>query len=171
MKTKYTGSLLIAVLMLMFAPGCAIFGSGKPVVTPARVKTVATLGAYFGTKAAIAKGQQAEVERALAGLSALRAAERPDIPAIFAALDAAQLTWLSSDEGRFTATAVAVFFQDIWTPTGQVALTEPLVVAFVDGLISGAEQALQQTKAARALAPGEDPVAIRLAAEAKATRK
>lgn len=166
-------ALSAATITAMFLTGCSSVDGTKPdvaqVVTPARVETVTALGAFYGAKAAIAKGHRAELEMTRAALAKLNESEPKDWMAIVAALDAAGLTVLASDEGQLAIQAVAAIFSDNWGP--ERILDSTYARAVVRGALRGVTMALggQATPAAGLKQLGVDPE-TQLKAEAYATR-
>lgn len=130
-------TFLCAALVGLGLTGCKSFNAGE-LLTPARVKAVASVASYYGAKAAIAKGHQAQVVSALAALKTLNAAQEPDLTAVLAAIEAGGITFGATAEGEFIFSAGAIVFSDFWQQTGRTALNEPLVKAFIDGVIRGA---------------------------------
>lgn len=161
-----TPRIFLSVALVGLAlTGCKTFTPGQ-LVTPARVKAVASVAAYYGAKAAIAKGHQAQVTSALAALETLSAAPEPDLAAILAAIQAGGITFGATAEGEFILGAGAILFSDFWQATGQTALSKPLVQAFLDGVIRGATLASEATD----MNPAGDATGEILKRAAKATR-
>jgi hypothetical protein len=143
------------------APG----GAPIPIVTPARVQAVASLGAYFGAKAVILKGHRAELEQALKGLQVLASTDSSDLTAVAAALEAAGVPGLGSPEGILVLGAVSTF-ADLWAQTGQVVLEADLARAAIQGIVRGLELALASARTFRT----GDPVGMNLLEDAIASR-
>jgi hypothetical protein len=162
------GFLALSVLMASLT-GCNSL-SGSKLVTPDRVRAVASLAAYYGAKRAVADGYRDDVARGVVGLQTILSADEPDIGAIVIALSAAQLNLPSGVEGEFLIGTAAIIFQDLWAESGQVVLRDQYVKAFLEGVIRGASLALKpRPEDTRALG-GLDPIAVQLEAEARKTR-
>lgn len=158
-------TFLCAALVGLGLTGCKSFNAGE-LLTPARVKAVASVASYYGAKAAIAKGHQAQVVSALAALKTLSGSPESDITAVLAAIEAGGITFGATAEGEFILGAGAILFSDFWQPTGQTALSQPLVKAFLEGVIRGATLA-SEAPATRTAADATGEI---LKAAAKATR-
>jgi hypothetical protein len=164
MKTVTAILPIIAALLIY---GCAGPDGGKiNVVTPARIEAVAAIGTYVGGKEMIADGHQKEIERVIAGLTALQRAGKPDMVAVAAALMDAGITWLATPEGTL-AIGVVTSFEDVWAATGQVALGSEYGQAVCNGALRGLTLAMSADKDS---ARGGPTVESQLRAKAAATR-
>lgn len=164
---KRTTTLLFSTLLLLAAclfVGCKSVDVGT-LITPERIETVTALGAYYGGKAVVAKGHQADLERALAGLKSIQASGKADLPAVVKAIGEAGIDFFESPEGQL-ALGTVVTFTDTWAGTAQPILDDERVRAFLAGTIRGFELALAPAKA-RAVGP---PTGDKLLADAIKTR-
>lgn len=146
--------------------GCATF---RQVATPARVEAVTALGAYYGAQAVIADGRRAELERGLAGLRALLASGKADIPTIVAAINAAGVN-IGSPEGSLAVQAGALVFADLWAGSGQAVLDDALAKAALSGVVRGVELALGGGTRDLRLPSGQTDAQAQLIADAHRTR-
>lgn len=147
--------------------GCTTTGGINlaTVATPARIKAVTALGAYAGTKAAIADGRRAAIEESLAGIRAFRASGHTDLASVMEAVAAAGVP-IFSDEGRVYIAAGTLIFGDLWDGTAGKVLASDQAQAVLDGLEQGMASALAAGQRSVGFAPGLDS----LQAAAVATR-
>lgn len=157
-------SLVSVSLIALLAAGCKTVDLGAQ-ITPARIEAVTALGAYYGGKAAIAKGHRVELERALAGLRSIQASGKADLPAVVKAISDAGITFFESPEGQLSLGAV-VTFADTWAGTAQPILDDARAKAVITGTVRGFELALSQPVQRGAL----DPTGEALLRQAVATR-
>jgi hypothetical protein len=162
-NTTLLFSTLLALAALLVV-GCKTVDV-ETLITPKRIEAVTALGAYYGGKAAIGKGHQAELERALAGLRSIQASGSADLPAVVKAIGDAGITFFESPEGQLSLGAV-VTFADTWAGTAQPILDDERTRAFLAGTIRGFELALAQPKT-RAIG---DTAGDKLLADAVKTR-
>lgn len=137
MRPLITFCTIVAATVLS---GCKTVDTAS-IATPARIEAVTALGAYYGAKALVAKGHEAELERALAGLRTIQASGTADLPAIVTALGAAGITFFDSPEGQLSLGAVVVF-ADAWANTAQPILDDERARAVLAGAIRGIDLAL-----------------------------
>lgn len=159
-----------AALLNLFTPGCVTSSCSSPSVgAPAsavRIEYVVRLGAFIGCRAAIAKGHRPEVERALAGLETLQAQESIDLVAVWAALGAAGVDQLASDEGSLILDG-ALIFTDLWSGAVAPITDDVRARAVLSGLVRGVRLALSEPVARGPT----DPAEARLRQEAVAHRR
>lgn len=160
--------LLPTVFSASLLTGCSSTSTSS-VVTPARVEAVVALGTYVGAKQLVHDGHRAEVERALAAVQTLQAADTRDMVAIAAALSAAQLTFMDTPEGVLSFGILSSIFADRYGP--EQVLDGQFATAVLAGAQRGISLALGEP-ARRSLAPPKVEVGIqqRLERDAAATR-
>jgi hypothetical protein len=136
MKPKHIIALAVIALGVI---GCQTI---TDFATPNRVEAISALGAYLGGEAAIDNGHRADLVRALAGLEALKASGKADLPAIAEALRSADVAVQNSSEGAIAFSTGAILFSDLWAGSGQVELDDVRAKAALDGVIRGFRLAL-----------------------------
>lgn len=162
MKTKAFTITIALITVAAILAGCATV---QKIVTPTRIEAVTALGAYVGAKAAIAKGHRAEIEQSLAGLLAIQASGKADLPAVIAAIEQAGVAISSMDEGELIIQSGVLLFADLWAGTAQVALDDARVKAAMAGVIRGFDLALNWKAGTRT-----DVTLMSLQEQAAATR-
>lgn len=158
--------LLPTVFSGYLLTGCSSTAT-PTVVTPARVEAVVALGSYVGSQQLIRDGRRFEVERALAAVQTLQAADSRDMVAIAAALSAAKLTFMDTPEGVLTFGIVSSIFADRYGP--EQILDSAYATAILAGAQRGISLALAPTRAWPGL-PNAVGVQTKLRREAALTR-
>lgn len=161
---KQIGLVLISACFLM---GCSSV-KVQDVVTPARVQTVVSLGAFYGARTAILQGHRDKIEAAQAALAKLDASPEKDWLTIAAALKAGGLTFLESGEGSLMLEATAAVFSDEYGP--DKILDTSYGKAVVAGALRGVTAALESYPVSTGLSRSVFGWEARLLEEAKATR-
>lgn len=152
----------LATLFCLFLIGCSTT-SVQSVVTPQRVEAVTAFGVYVAAVEVYKDNRQSELNQALAGLKTLQAAGSHDMVAIAAALSAADLKWIDTQEGTlFFGALISVFTDNFGV---QQTLDSKYANAVLNGAVRGIQLALDRAKTVF-----EQEAVDILSSEARATR-
>ena len=153
MKT-HLQQTLIGLLLAAFAVtsiGCKTMPTVAEIATPARIEAVVALGAYHAGSAAIEKGGRATLTKTRDALNVIWESKVADLPAVIAALQAAGITVLDTEDGTLSVGAVLVF-ADLWDGSAGKILSGERVRAVIAGCIRGFDVALA-AKPTRGISP------------------